>query len=40
VPFLKIQRGEAEFVGTNSYNTDVFVVPWGKNPNEDDSTIL
>lgn len=39
-PFLKIQRGEAEFVGTNSYNTDVFVVPWGKNANEDDSVIL
>ena len=25
-PFLKIQRGEAEFVGTNSYNADVFII--------------
>jgi ATP-dependent helicase/DNAse subunit B len=39
-PFLKVQRGEAEFVGVNSYNTDVFVVPWGKNANEEDSVIL
>ncbi|MBW7955948.1 PD-(D/E)XK nuclease family protein [Patescibacteria group bacterium] len=38
-PFLKVQRGEAEFVGVNSYNTDVFVINYDNTP-EEDSIIL
>lgn len=39
-PFLKIQRGEAEFVGTNDYNADVFILPSDNPNNENDSIIL
>lgn len=38
-PYLKIQRGEAEFVGVNSYNTDVFILQNGSSI-EEDSVIL
>lgn len=38
-PYLKIQRGEAEFVGVNSYNTDVFILQNGSST-EEDSVIL
>lgn len=38
-PFQKIQRGEGEFVGVNSYNTDVFVLG-DFSDNEEDSVIL
>jgi ATP-dependent helicase/DNAse subunit B len=38
-PFLKIQRGEAEFVGVNEYNTDVFILN-AENTDEDQSIIL
>lgn len=38
-PYLKIQRGEAEFVGVNSYNTDVFIFQ-NDNSTEEDSVIL
>lgn len=38
-PFQKVQRGEAEYVGVNSYNTDVFVLG-DFSSNEEDSIIL
>lgn len=38
-PFLKIQRGEGEFVGVNSYRTDVFILQ-RESAAEEDSVIL
>ena len=38
-PFQKIQRGEGEYVGANSYNTDVFIIS-NTTTNNQDSTVL
>jgi hypothetical protein len=38
-PFLKIRSGEAEFVGVNEYNTDVFILKQNGS-GEEDSIIL
>jgi hypothetical protein len=38
-PFQRLQRGEAEFVGVNEYNIDIFILH-DRQSNEDDSVIL
>jgi len=39
-PFLKIQRGEGEFVGVNDYNTDVFILAQPDSSAAEESIIL
>jgi RecB family exonuclease len=39
-PFETIVRGEAEFVGTNDYNADVFILPFGDKDDGGDSVVL